>query len=73
MKKFTDGIYAHSCIGGNNQLVFRRAVLNGKLYLAYVKQNKLIALRDWEEVVREMKQPGPCLQLRTKGGKIDLV
>lgn len=63
MKKFKDGIYAHSTRGGNDQLLFRRAKLMGKLYLAYVKGGNLVALREWEDVSQEMESGGPYLNL----------
>lgn len=72
MKRVKDGIYAYSCEGELNKLVFRRAVLNGKLYIAYVKQGKLIALRRWDEIQKEMHTGAPCLNLEVYGTRVSI-
>lgn len=57
MKKKTGAIYAtHSA---EKQLFFK-AMVNGVLCAAYVKDGQLISYEPWEEVNRQM-YTGPCL------------
>ena len=69
-KKLKDGIYAKSCQGEQPKLMFRKAIIDGRLSMAYVKVNTVLAAKDWEEANREMFSPGPCLIVDSKSGKL---
>lgn len=57
MKKKTGAIYAtHSA----EKQLFYKAMVNGILCAAYVKDSQLISYEPWEEVNRQM-YTGPCL------------
>lgn len=66
-KRLKDGIYAKSCNGSTDQLLFRKAMIDGRLYIAYIKNNVVVALKDWNEVSKEMYMPGPYLQIKKIG------
>lgn len=67
-KRYDDGIYARSCIGASDPLMFRKAMVDGKLCMAYIKNNAVVALKDWAEANQEMYGPGPCLVITSNGG-----
>jgi hypothetical protein len=66
-KRYKDGIYASSCVGATDQLLFRKAVVNGRLCMAYIKNDVVVALKDWEEANQEMYGPTPSLKITTEG------
>ncbi len=58
MKKKPEGIYTtHE----NESLLFVRAIVNGVLCAAYVKNNELISYEPWDSINRQM-YTGPCLK-----------
>lgn len=48
---------------GKEQLLFVRAIVNGVLCAAYIKNNMLVSYEPWEDVNRQM-YIGPCLEFK---------
>lgn len=58
MKKKSGGIYAtHE----NERLLFVKAIVNGVLCAAYVKNGELISYEPWDSINQQM-DTGPCLK-----------
>ncbi len=60
MKKKTEGIYTtHE----QENLLFVRAMINGVLCAAYVKNGQLVSYEPWDAINRQM-YTGPCLEFQ---------
>jgi len=65
MKKKAEGIYTtHE----QENLLFVRAMVNGVLCAAYVKNGQLVSYEPWEAVNRQM-YTGPCLEFNVPEAK----
>lgn len=62
MKKKREGIYTTQ--GGEEKLIAVRAVVNGVLSLAWVKNGELISFEPWTNIAEQMLS-GPCLVFTT--------
>lgn len=67
----SDGIYVQYLEKDFAKLLFRRAIINGRRYLALTNESKVLAIKSWEDVNMEMFAPGPCLVLDENGKILD--
>lgn len=61
-KKKEEGIYTTQ--GGEEKLIAVRAVVNGVLSLAWVKNGELISFEPWTSITEQMLS-GPCMVFTT--------
>jgi len=60
-KRKAEGIYAtHE----KESLLFMRAIVNGRLSAAYVKNGQLISYEPYDELMKQLNE-GPCLEFTT--------
>lgn len=53
-QKHKDGIYAKTCDGSKEMLLFHVRTIDGKLCITYEKGGKIVAFKSMEEVMREV-------------------
>lgn len=63
MKVKREGIYTTH--GKEPKLIGTKAIVDGVLSLAYVKDGKLISYEPWEDINKQM-YTGPCLEFATE-------
>lgn len=54
MKKKKNGIYAETCDGSKEMLLFHVRTIEGKIFFTYEKDNKIIARKSMDDVLREI-------------------
>lgn len=54
MKKNKNAIYAKTCDGSKEILLFHVRAIENKIYFTYEKNNKIIAQKSVEEVLRDI-------------------
>lgn len=67
----SDGIYAKYLDKDCNKLLFRKAMIDGRLFLAITNEKKVLAIKSWEDTNMEMFSPGPCLVLDKDGNVLE--
>ena len=67
----SDGIYVTYLDKDCNKLLFRKAMIDGRLFLAITNEKKVLAIKSWEDTNMEMFSPGPCLVLDKDGNVLE--
>ena len=67
----SDGIYVKYLDKDFNKLLFRKAMIDGRLFLAITNEKKVLAIKSWEDTNMEMFSPGPCLVLDKDGNVLE--
>ena len=67
----SDGIYVKYLDKDCNILLFRKAMIDGRLFLAITNEKKVLAIKSWEDTNMEMFSPGPCLVLDKDGNVLE--
>ena len=67
----SDGIYVKFLDKDCNKLLFRKAMIDGRLFLAITNEKKVLAIKSWEDTNMEMFSPGPCLVLDKDGNVLE--
>ena len=67
----SDVIYVKYLDKDCNKLLFRKAMIDGRLFLAITNEKKVLAIKSWEDTNMEMFSPGPCLVLDKDGNVLD--
>lgn len=52
-------------------MLFRKAMIDGRLFLAITNEKKVLAIKSWEDTNMEMFSPGPCLVLDKDGNVLE--
>ena len=53
----SDGIYVKYLDKDCNKLLFRKAMIDGRLFLAITNEKKVLAIKSWEDTNMEMFSP----------------
>ena len=67
----SDEIYVKYLNKDCKKLLFRKAMIDGRLFLAITNEKKVLAIKSWEDTNMEMFSPGPCLVLDKDGNVLD--
>ena len=67
----SDGIYVKYLDKDCNKFLFRKAMIDGRLFLAITNEKKVLAIKSWEDTNMEMFSPGPCLVLDKDGNVLE--
>ena len=67
----SDGSYVKYLDKDCNKLLFRKAMIDGRLFLAITNEKKVLAIKSWEDTNMEMFSPGPCLVLDKDGNVLE--